>query len=316
MKIFSPARRARLRAAGRSPACSSSSSSSWRTRSRSAAALVVDQIGLAAHDQHRPPRMVLGPEREARATSSAAASSSAAWRSRISVAQPRLRLGQGQAGKARADIIADLGERRGAGPAGGETIPGSRRCRRRRPPPPAPGAAQRHEGELLQRRLLLRHQHDAGAGDRPDSAAVAAASASSIGPPRSICASIARAPRPGAGACMMPSTNRRSPLSVGIRPAEVCGRASSPSSSRSCMTLRIEAGERLIDPASAFEPTGMAALEIGLDHQPEDIAARSLSSPIGWVMRVDVVASDRAIPAKAVSAKTKPVRAFAGMTSG
>jgi hypothetical protein len=43
----------------------------------------------------------------------------------------------------------------------------------------------------------------------------------------------------------MPSTKSRRPLSVGIRPAEVCGAASRPSSSRSCITLRIDAGDRL-----------------------------------------------------------------------
>ena len=71
---------------------------------------------------------------------------------------------------------------------------------------------------------------------------------------------------------MIPSTNRRSPLSVGIRPAEVCGWVSSPRSSSSCITPRIEAGDRLTLPASAFDPTGSAALEIGLDHQAEDLA--------------------------------------------
>src|SRR3546814_5561382 len=42
----------------------------------------------------------------------------------------------------------------------------------------------------------------------------------------------------------MPSTNSRSPNSVGMRPAEVCGLASSPISSRSCMTLRIDAADK------------------------------------------------------------------------
>ena len=60
--------------------------------------------------------------------------------------------------------------------------------------------------------------------ERPESAAVAAPIASSIGPARSIRASIAaRSSRDGSAACMMPSTNRRSPVSVGIRPADVCG---------------------------------------------------------------------------------------------
>src|SRR5437899_1028806 len=81
--------------------------------------------------------------------------------------------------------------------------------------------------------------------DSPDNTAVAAASASSIGPSRSIRVSIAaRSSAVGCATCIMPSTNSRRPCSVGTRPAEVCGCLSSPSSSRSCMTLRIEAGDR------------------------------------------------------------------------
>jgi len=56
---------------------------------------------------------------------------------------------------------------------------------------------------------------------------------------------------------MIPSTNSRSPLSVGTRPAEVCGWVSSPRSSNSCITPRIEAGDRLTLPASIFDPTGI-----------------------------------------------------------
>ena len=95
--------------------------------------------------------------------------------------------------------------------------------------------------------------------ERPESAAVALLIASSIGPPRSISASIAaRSSGRGSATCMMPSTNRRRPGSVGIRPAEVCGAASRPDSSRSCMTLRIEAGERLSVEVREMvrEPTG------------------------------------------------------------
>jgi len=83
--------------------------------------------------------------------------------------------------------------------------------------------------------------------DSPDSVELVAASASSIGPLSAIRDSIAaRSSGVGSAACIMPSTNSRSPDSVGIRPAEVCGAASRPSSSRSCMTLRIEAGDRFI----------------------------------------------------------------------
>ena len=46
--------------------------------------------------------------------------------------------------------------------------------------------------------------------------------------------------------CSRPSTNSRSPCSVGSRPAEVCGANSSPASVRSAITLRMVAGDRLI----------------------------------------------------------------------
>ena len=95
--------------------------------------------------------------------------------------------------------------------------------------------------------------------DRPDKAAVALLIASSIGPPRSISASIAaRSSARGSATCMIASTNSLRPVSVGIRPAEVCGWLSSPSSSRSCMTLRIEADDRLRCEVREMvrEPTG------------------------------------------------------------
>ena len=92
---------------------------------------------------------------------------------------------------------------------------------------------------------------------KPDSAADAAASASSIGWSRAIWRSISRRSRgSGAAACMIPSTNKRRPLSVGMRPADVCGWVSRPRSSNSCITPRIEAGDRLTPLASIFEPTG------------------------------------------------------------
>ena len=96
--------------------------------------------------------------------------------------------------------------------------------------------------------------------DRPDSVAVAADSASSIGPPSAMPASIARlSSTEGSAACIMPSTNSRNPVSVGIRPAEVWGAASRPSSSRSCITLRMEAGDRLSDAILLIvrDPTGI-----------------------------------------------------------
>ena len=94
----------------------------------------------------------------------------------------------------------------------------------------------------------------------------------SAGRGRSGARSRARSRGSGSAACMMPSTNRRSPLSVGMRPAEVCGWVSSPRSSRSCITLRIEAGDRLTLPVERLRPDRNAALEIGFDHQPENLA--------------------------------------------
>ena len=134
--------------------------------------------------------------------------------------------------------------------------------------------AQRHEVELLEAQLAASARAPRRRpGDRPDSAAEAAASASSIGWSRTICRSISRRSRgSGAAACMIPSTNRRSPLSVGIRPAEVCGWVSSPRSSSSCITPRIEAGDRLTRPGQRLRPDRQPALEIGLDHQAEDLA--------------------------------------------
>ena len=56
----------------------------------------------------------------------------------------------------------------------------------------------------------------------------------------------------------MPSTKRRRPSWVGIRPAETCGESSRPSCSRSCITLRMVAAETpsLTERASVREPTG------------------------------------------------------------
>lgn len=54
------------------------------------------------------------------------------------------------------------------------------------------------------------------------------------------------------------STKRRYPLSVGMRPALVCGWAMYPSSSSAAMSLRTVAGETPSRwrSVSAFEPTG------------------------------------------------------------
>ncbi|CAM5628819.1 hypothetical protein SBADM41S_01492 [Streptomyces badius] len=54
------------------------------------------------------------------------------------------------------------------------------------------------------------------------------------------------------------STKRRYPLSVGMRPALVCGWAMKPSSSSTAMSLRTVAGETpsRCRSVSALEPTG------------------------------------------------------------
>ena len=125
------------------------------------------------------------------------------------------------------------------------------------------GAAgrQSHELDVLERGLGLgRHDH---------------ARRSATGP--TACASPRRTPAPCCGrsaaqrlsmlwrsssvrrpTSSRPWTKRRRPASVGRRPAEVCGANKSPASSRSAMTLRIVAGDRL-SPARrdrVREPTG------------------------------------------------------------
>ena len=73
---------------------------------------LVDQIGLAAHDQHRPLRMVLAPVGEAARDQLGRGGVERLPAARDLGAQPRLGLGQRQPGQPRADVIADLGERR------------------------------------------------------------------------------------------------------------------------------------------------------------------------------------------------------------
>ena len=115
--------------------------------------------------------------------------------------------------------------------------------------------------EICERRISRRGTMTTPApAERSDSARLAAASAASIVPPsaspRSICW---RSAAEGSAACMIPSTNSLRPTSVGIRPALVCGAASSPASCSSCSTVRIEADESPTAPlpASVREPTGM-----------------------------------------------------------
>ena len=171
----------------------------------------------------------------------------------------RLGLGEREATEPRIDEIAHLRRARQAWFPPRAKRRGSRRFRRRR-----------RESRARACRSAARTIIAAGAtpasaraprpppATGPTSAAEAAASASSIGWSRAIWRSISRRSRgSGAAVCMIPSTNSRRPLSVGMRPAEVCGCVSSPRSSSSCITPRIEAGDRLIVPASAFEPTAV-----------------------------------------------------------
>ena len=186
MKIFIPCPSRALSSRRAISSLSSSSSSSWRTRSRSAAARGVDQIGLAADDQHRPLRAVLAPDGEA------ARRSARARRRRAPPCRPRSRRRaapaprQGQAGQPRADVIADLGR------APTAVTPGGSSTTRFSTLPSAPTSTAsawrgdsgtkpswRSTGSRFGTRTMPAQ------ADRPDSAAVAAASASSIGPPRS-----------------------------------------------------------------------------------------------------------------------------------
>ena len=259
MKIRHPCP-SRAPSSSRAISCrSSSSSSSRRTRSRSAAALFVDQVGLAADDQHRALGLVLAPVGKARRDQLGGGGVERFAALADFGAQPRLGLGQGQAGQARVDEIADFGERDRAGPGGQRRRRDSRRCRRSRPAPPARGRARAARNSAACRRSSLFGASTTPAqADRPDSVAdrrrqrlLDRLVAFDLRP-RS---RRARAGR-GSALCMIPSTNSRSPLSVGIRPAEVCGWVSSPRSSSSCITPRIDAGDRLTLPASAFDPTG------------------------------------------------------------
>ena len=228
---------------------SSSSSSSWRTRSRSAAAVSSMQIGLAAHDQHRAAaRRPRSRPRGPRATSVAAA-----------LVERCAPVAISRASRACASASVRPDETRGDDncrprPARRRWSPGASSTTRFSTLPSAPtstaSAAVGDSGtkpSCAQPQLALRHQDQPGAGRQ----ARQQRAASPPAPPRSARRAIS-APRSRAllaRSARRPASCRRrtgaGPLSVGIRPAEVCGAASRPSSSRSCITLRIEAGDRL-----------------------------------------------------------------------
>ncbi len=93
---------------------SSSSSSSLRTRSRSAAARLVDEVGLAANDQHGPPGMILAPGGEARSDQLGRGCVDRFLALADLGPEPGFGLGERQPRQARVDEIADLAERGGA----------------------------------------------------------------------------------------------------------------------------------------------------------------------------------------------------------
>ena len=114
--------------------------------------------------------------------------------------------------------------------------------------------------------------------ETPDSMAEASARAVSRVWPEAaarICASMrARSSEVTSPISIMASTKKRRPVSVGRRPALVCGAKISPAASRSAITLRIEAGESAIGRMRERwrEPTGSPVVEIALDDLAEDFA--------------------------------------------
>ena len=124
------------------------------------------------------------------------------------------------------------------------------------------------------------------APDRSDSMALAASSRCSRGPGSPSRASIARRSSAlGWVICIIPSTNSRNPLSVGLRPAETCGAASRPSFSRSASTDRMEAGDRSTAPpcASVFDPIGCPVARYCSTTRRKISRVRSVSSVSGGV---------------------------------
>ena len=94
---------------------------------------------------------------------------------------------------------------------------------------------------------------------RPDRMALASLSASSKLRPwaRSRASMVRRSSSPTSPTSSRPSTKRRRPACVGNLPALTCGAPSRPSWVRSCMVLRIEAGDSGSPPLeSVREPTG------------------------------------------------------------
>ncbi len=98
--------------------------------------------------------------------------------------------------------------------------------------------------------------------ERPDSSTLASFRRSSTRPerppPETVRAIWSRSASFTAPTSSMASTKNRNPSWVGARPAEVWGAAISPSSSRSAMTLRTEAGESCMSSIleMARDPTG------------------------------------------------------------
>ena len=134
-------------------------------------------------------------------------------------AQAAAPLGQRQAGQPRVDIIGRLGQRRRRSPGGQvdhavlDAAVGADQHRERA------GRRERDEAELAQRPALpaaparCRRRRE-----RPDSAAVVRPSASSIGPARSSCASIAAASSASVGAALHHAVDEQAQAAFGRHP--------------------------------------------------------------------------------------------------
>ena len=255
----------------------SRSSSSWRTRSRSAASPAEQMRPARARSApggaRRPRRPHRQPALDQRPRS-AVERGAVARRSRCAGGSPPP---PASARRARVDIVGRLDQRgRRAVRAAGRSR-GSRPSRRRRPAPPAPSAGDSGT-KLIWRSTTsaLGTSTSPAQADSPDSAAVVARER----PPRRRRVPTLRLDRARARprSARAPASCRRRTAAGPVRSAtarpSVCGAASSPSSSRSCMTLRIDAGD---SPSSRQlrqgpRPDRRAGLEIPLDHRAEDVA--------------------------------------------
>jgi hypothetical protein len=113
MKIFIPCPARALSSRRAISSLPSSSSSSWRTRSRSAAAAWSMRLAWPRTISTGRLRAVLRPDGEPARDQLLRRLVERGLAGADLLAEPRLRLGERQAGQARADVIADLGQRAG-----------------------------------------------------------------------------------------------------------------------------------------------------------------------------------------------------------